>query len=250
LAEGAAVSSPLVIAVIGLAGTILGAVVSGALATRAKVNEEMRQLRLKSYPLLWQLTARFSRWPRMTNTYAELEGFHRSFRSWYYETGGFHLSENSRTRYGEVQAGQTLRRLARRLRQDRHPVGALTRRCGGGRHPLPNLRGASRTNLPPYGLSDLLAGPRDRRREIVLVEGFFDVHKLRARGIDNVAALGGTSVRRQTFERLHRLGIEIVTLCLDNDEAGRTATARAVEHSARARRSPDVYVGPASPANA
>jgi DNA primase len=104
------------------------------------------------------------------------------------------------------------------------------------------LRGASRTNLPPYGLSDLLAGPRDRRREIVLVEGFFDVHQLRARGIENVAALGGTSVRPQTFERLHRLGIDVVTLCLDNDEAGRAATARAIEESARARCSPEVYV--------
>lgn len=104
------------------------------------------------------------------------------------------------------------------------------------------LRGASRTNLPPYGLSDMLGSPRDARREIVLTEGFFDLHQLRARGIDNVAALGGTSVRSQTFERLHRLGIEIVTLCLDNDEAGRAATARAVEHSARARHGPELYV--------
>jgi DNA primase len=49
-------------------------------------------------------------------------------------------------------------------------------------------------------------------------------------------------VRPQTFERLHRLGIEAVTLCLDNDEAGRGATARAVENAARARQSPEVYV--------
>jgi DNA primase len=104
------------------------------------------------------------------------------------------------------------------------------------------LRGATRTNLPPYGLSDLLAGTKDARRDIVLVEGFFDLHQLRARGIENAAALGGTSTRPQTFDRLHRLGIEIVTLCLDNDEAGRTATARAVEHSARARCSPEIYV--------
>ena len=104
------------------------------------------------------------------------------------------------------------------------------------------LRGASRTNLPPYGLSDLLDRPPDSRREIVLVEGFFDVHQLRAREIPNIAALGGTSVRPQTFERLHRLGIEAVTLCLDNDEAGRGATARAVENAARARQSPEVYV--------
>jgi DNA primase len=104
------------------------------------------------------------------------------------------------------------------------------------------LRGATRTDLPPYGLSDLLSRPPDTRREIVLVEGFFDVHQLRARGIENIAALGGTSARPQTFELLHRLGIEAVTLCLDNDEAGRTATARAVENSARACNSPEIYV--------
>jgi hypothetical protein len=39
----------------------------------------------------------------MTNTYADVEEFHRWFRSWYYEAGGLHLSENSRARYGEVQ---------------------------------------------------------------------------------------------------------------------------------------------------
>jgi DNA primase len=104
------------------------------------------------------------------------------------------------------------------------------------------LRGAGRTNLPPYGLSDVLAQPADTWREIVLVEGFLDLHQLRARGIENVAALGGTSIRGQAFEQLHRLGINSITLCLDNDDAGRTATARAIENSTRARQSPDVYV--------
>jgi DNA primase len=103
------------------------------------------------------------------------------------------------------------------------------------------LRGAGRTNLPPYGLADLLDRPPNSRREIVLVEGFFDLHQLRAREIPNVAALGGTSVRPQTFERLHGLGIETVTLCLDNDEAGRAATGRAIENAARARQSPELY---------
>jgi Toprim-like/DNA primase catalytic core, N-terminal domain len=104
------------------------------------------------------------------------------------------------------------------------------------------LRGASRTTLPPYGLCDLLARPHNGRREIVLVEGIFDLHQLRASAIENVAALGGTSVTPQTFERLHRLGVDVVTLSLDNDEAGRAAAARAIEHSARARRSPELYV--------
>jgi DNA primase len=88
----------------------------------------------------------------------------------------------------------------------------------------------------------VLAGASDARREIVVVEGLMDFHQLRARGIENVAALGGTSMSPRTFERLHRLGIEVVTLCLDSDEAGRAATARAVEHSSRARRSPDIHV--------
>jgi DNA primase len=97
------------------------------------------------------------------------------------------------------------------------------------------LRGASRTNLPPYGF------PR-RTRELVLVEGFLDYHQLTARGIDNAAALGGTSTSPRAFERLSRLGVETIVLCLDNDEAGRKATAKAVESAARARTSPAIYV--------
>jgi DNA primase len=104
------------------------------------------------------------------------------------------------------------------------------------------LRGASRTNLPPYGLSDAFPRGQGVPVEIVVVEGLIDVHQLRARGIESVAALGGTSMRPQAFERLRQRGIEAVTLCLDNDDAGRRATARAVEQSTRAPDSPTVYV--------
>jgi DNA primase len=104
------------------------------------------------------------------------------------------------------------------------------------------LRGASRAGLPPYGLSHVLAGPRELRQDIVLVEGVFDVHQLRARGIDNVAALGGTGVRPSLFERLAALGGDAVTLCLDRDGPGRAATARAVEQAAHANRSPALLV--------
>jgi DNA primase len=104
------------------------------------------------------------------------------------------------------------------------------------------LRGAARTNLPPYGLRDALPRDRGAPRELVLVEGLIDVHQLRARGIENVAALGGTAMRARAFERLHRRGIETVTLCLDNDDAGRVATGRAIEQSARAQESPVLHV--------
>jgi DNA primase len=104
------------------------------------------------------------------------------------------------------------------------------------------LRGSSRADLPPYGLSAVLAGSAETRRDLVLVEGVFDLHQLRAHGLDNVAALGGTGARRQLFERLASRGVQAVTLCLDNDEAGRAATARAVEQAALAKESPTVYV--------
>jgi DNA primase len=104
------------------------------------------------------------------------------------------------------------------------------------------LRAAPRTGLPPYGLSRLLATPPPERREIVLVEGVMDVHMLRAHGIQNVCALGGTASRPDLFERLARLGVGAVTLCFDNDPPGRSATARAVEASARAAMSPAILV--------
>jgi DNA primase len=104
------------------------------------------------------------------------------------------------------------------------------------------LRGASRTGLPPYGLSDVLSLPLAERRDVVLVEGLLDVHQFRAREIANVVALGGTSTAAETFEHLARLGVERVTICLDRDEAGLAAVSRAVERYARARHSPEVYV--------
>ena len=139
-----------------------------------------------------------------------------------------------------------LGRLCGAWRDDYGRIGTLWARAlddaEGGDSRYLYLRGASRTNLPPYGLSDAFLRGHGVPAEIVVVEGLIDVHQLRARGIENVAALGGTSMRPQAFERLRRRGIEAVTLCLDNDDAGRRATARAVEQSARAADGPTVYV--------
>ena len=105
------------------------------------------------------------------------------------------------------------------------------------------LRGAPRSAAIPYGLSDLLASAsRADRAEVTLVEGVLDIHVLRAHGIRSVAALGGTSIARDTFERLAEVGVERVVLALDNDDAGRTALVRAIDQSVRAIRSPDVWV--------
>src|SRR4029079_17082104 len=68
-------------------------------------------------------------------------------------------------------------------------------------HRYLNLRGAPRGAGIPYGLSDLLTSRAAAdRRELTLVEGVLDVHLLRAHGIDNVAALGGTTITPDLFE--------------------------------------------------
>lgn len=104
------------------------------------------------------------------------------------------------------------------------------------------LRGARRTGLPPYGLSEVLGLPLSDRRDLIVVEGLLDVHHLRARELANVAALGGTGADAATFERLAQLGFVRVTLCLDRDAPGRVAAARAIDRAVRATASPTLLV--------
>lgn len=104
------------------------------------------------------------------------------------------------------------------------------------------LKGSPRVGLPPYGFGDLRSDLGDMRREIILVEGLLDVHQLRIQGMRNVAAIGGASAPAWLFEGLARAGVESVVLAFDNDDAGRIATARAVESSCRAKASPVVTV--------
>ncbi len=104
------------------------------------------------------------------------------------------------------------------------------------------LRGASRSGLPPYGLSDVLRLPPTERRELVLVEGLIDVHHLQAKGYPTVAAVGGARVQSSAVVRLRRLGFDSVVLAFDNDPSGRDGLARAIEDVSRARVAPDLRV--------
>ena len=52
-----------------------------------------------------------------------------------------------------------------------------------------------------------------------------------AHEVGPVAALGGTTVQSHLFEQLADLGIDHITLALDNDTAGRDATARSIDAS-------------------
>jgi DNA primase len=105
------------------------------------------------------------------------------------------------------------------------------------------LRGAPRSGTIPYGLSDVLpARAHEKHEPLLLVEGVIDVHILRANDMGPVAALGGTAVTSHLFEQLHNLGIEHVVISLDNDPAGHDATARSVDASVQATRSPDIWI--------
>src|SRR5437762_2234740 len=93
--------TPLILAGIALGSSIITAEVNSWLGGRAHTSEELRESRLKAYPSAWLLTAGFSRWPRTTATYADIEGSHRQLRAWYFQDGGLFMSENSRARYGD-----------------------------------------------------------------------------------------------------------------------------------------------------
>ena len=104
------------------------------------------------------------------------------------------------------------------------------------------LRGATRSDLPPYGMSELLRLRPENRREVILVEGLIDVHQLRASGLPNIAAIGGSQVQPASITRLSRLGVESVVLAFDNDKPGREGIARAVDSISRTRGSPSLRV--------
>lgn len=99
----ASVLTPTITAVAGAAVATTVALVNGAIASRAKESEELRSLRLQTYPSVWGLTSEVPRWPRGDPAYRDLWTLHRSLRTWYFSTGGLYLSENARARYGEMQ---------------------------------------------------------------------------------------------------------------------------------------------------
>ena len=96
-------SGALILAIVALISGLITAAVSSWLGGREKAADEVRELRLATYPIVWKRTSTLSRWPRTNLTYADLERFHLDLRKWYYEVGGLFLSEYARERYGDVQ---------------------------------------------------------------------------------------------------------------------------------------------------
>ena len=80
-----------------------------------------------------------------------------------------------------------------------------------------------------FGLDRAIPAIR-KSREVVIVEGQFDVIKLHQEGIENVVACSGTALTLDQIEALvRRCGAQTVTLCFDGDAAGEKAAYKALE---------------------
>jgi hypothetical protein len=107
------VSAALAVALVGLAGTILTAIVT-ALATSAKVRSDLaaeydialRSERLAAYRELWKMLEPLAKYFRAEPlTYRRLEQLGAALRSWYFSTGGLFLTARSRDRYFHLLDG-------------------------------------------------------------------------------------------------------------------------------------------------
>ena len=65
--------------------------------------------------------------------------------------------------------------------------------------------------------------------ELWVVEGIFDCLHARARGLDNIIALGGTSFNERQLKLLEDKGIAKLNICMDRDQAGRDATIKIID---------------------
>lgn len=83
-------------------------------------------------------------------------------------------------------------------------------------------------NLEGYKKENHLPG-LTRAENVVLVEGELDAMRAHTAGFKEVAALGGSFISDKQIEAALRAGARSITLALDNDAAGKTATRAAVE---------------------
>lgn len=101
-------------AVGGLAVATIGAIVKGALAQRAGLDEALRDVRTKLYRTAWRSTGLISLWPKSDLTWGGLRAIHKSLKAWYFgdggsagdaeeSPGGLYLSGNAQVRYREMQ---------------------------------------------------------------------------------------------------------------------------------------------------
>src|SRR5215204_3847395 len=129
---------------------------------------------------------------------------------------------------------------ARRAGNNSNPMGAFAPRLGLV-NALSIPRGATRSGLPAYGLSEVLRLAPADRHGLLLLEGLIDVHKLRSDGFPNVAAVGGARAIQRSHET-PSAGLRAVVLAFDNDAPGREGASRAVEAISRSSDAPSLRV--------
>ena len=110
----------LVSAIVGGIVSYAGAIIQNMLSSRTRLDESIRDTRLKVYAVLWQKTGLLPKWPRSKNvTYEKLMALSEEMRNWYFEQGGIYLSSRSRKAYGNAQDAMW-------AILDKHPTGAIT----------------------------------------------------------------------------------------------------------------------------
>lgn len=102
------------------------------------------------------------------------------------------------------------------------------------------------TKPPAFGLDVVKDSETARREGVVLVEGLLDVVLLQARGLDNVAALGGSGglLTAERWAELGRLNVPAFVLALDSDGPGREGTLKALSNLRNVDNVRNVYVLP------
>lgn len=75
-------------------------------------------------------------------------------------------------------------------------------------------------------LFNLKAVKRDK--DLIIMEGLLDALISEAKGLNNVIALGGTSLNRSQLNEAIKRGAKKITFCLDNDKPGEEATLKAM----------------------
>ena len=78
---------------------------------------------------------------------------------------------------------------------------------------------------------DLARNAITREKTALIVEGYFDVIAAHAAGVESTVASSGTALTREQVHSLGRIA-ETLILCFDGDDAGRSATTRAVDVTA------------------
>ena len=93
----------IVSSLVGGGVAFVGAVVREVFGARRKLDQALRDERIRLYQLLWQTTGTLPLWPRAPISYGDLGLMSRELRDWYFDEGGIYLSQQSRARYGELQ---------------------------------------------------------------------------------------------------------------------------------------------------